>query len=137
MSHIQLRRQARACVCVRVCVRLSWLQGIGSTMTCVPLRSANSSEAAVPSPVTTRLPLPLVSFQKPLLQVLVCIFGVGLHIVVCLSLGFRANHKPYAVNPMVPKGIQPLVLQLALELLQGASASSSEHSVCPHICHCT
>jgi len=91
-------------------------------MTCVPLRSANSSEAAVPSPVTTRLPLPLVSFQKPLLQVLVCIFGVGLHIVVCLSLGFRANHKPYAVNPMVPKGIQPLVLQLALELLQAACA---------------
>ena len=58
-------------------------------MTGLPFRSAKMSEAAVPSTVTTRLPLPLVSFQKPLLQVLVCIFGGRLHIVDCLSLGFR------------------------------------------------
>ena len=94
VSHTQPCGRAISCVCACASV-LPWpnahqlLQGIDSNMPCLPFRSANSSKAAVPSTVTTRLSLPLVSFQKPLLQVLVCIPGVQLHIVVCLTPGFR------------------------------------------------
>jgi len=79
-------------------------------MTRVPFRFANLSEAVVPSTVTTRLPLPLVRFQKPLLQVLICI-----------SLSLELGFKLLSTCPLA-EGIQPLVLQLALELLQAACA---------------
>ena len=74
--------QASVHVCAHVCPSLAastqaatrhWQQHDS----CIS-RSAKLSEAAVPSTVTTRLPLPLVSFQKPLLQVLACIFEVRL-----------------------------------------------------------
>ena len=74
--------QASVRVCAHVCPSLAastqaatrhWQQHDS----CIS-RSAKLSEAAVPSTVTTRLPLPLVSFQKPLLQVLACIFEVRL-----------------------------------------------------------
>ena len=80
--HTTMQASVRVCVCTHVCPSLAastqaatrhWQQHDS----CIS-RSAKLSEAAVPSTVTTRLPLPLVSFQKPLLQVLACIFEVRL-----------------------------------------------------------